>query len=426
MEILIYSFHVLVAVALILVSIARTRDVLHPYTLFTVVIVALLMSDFAIRGYAIETVGDVSFEYLYELQVLVIVFCLAACALAFWFTAFPTKGGVSDIRVRLSQPLPDHFLTGSMRIAWLILVLEILKRLHFSDWSIVDALVYSFGPRGTAPWLPRAGELGNLGDERAFLLPSSILMPLAGMFFGYVMVTSRRRVSAFGGLLFTTVLLVSEGSRTPVVAVLGATGLFVLLRGRATLASYFVLSVIALSIALATSLMYFLRAEGFVQLLDNPSSDVGFAYNQDDNYRQALLSFERAISTPERWDPWRFAYAVVAHPIPRAVWERKPALLADYWGNYKNEWTTTSFVGELVAMFGLVGGLIASLIVAICVYVLLRAAHRLLAEPGGIILYLLIALYGYMVLRSLLNISQFAYLPAAAFVVHWLLNRRSP
>jgi oligosaccharide repeat unit polymerase len=418
MELLVYLLHISVALALIITSIAYTRRITHPYTLFCVLVVALLMSDFAIRGYSAETTGDVSTEYVYELQLLIIGLSTAICVVAFALNR-------SDRASPPSAPvlLPRRFAKVAASIAWSIVILEVIKRLYFSDWSVTMALMYSIGPRGSAPWLPRAGELGNLGDEKIFLAPTIILMPLAGMLFGYLGVLSnKRRALSFAGLLITVTILVADGGRTPVVAVLGTTALVVLIHKRPSLRTYVGLAIVALLIAASTSVMFHFRSEGLVQLIEETAPEYQLTYHQDDNYRQALLSLERSLTTSERWDPWTFAYVIAVNPIPRALWPTKPALLADYWGNYKNEWTTITFVGELVAMFGFFGGLIASVIIAICVFQMISRAYRLVDEHGGVIVYLLIALYGYMVLRSLLNITQFIYLPAAALLIYGVLK----
>jgi oligosaccharide repeat unit polymerase len=419
MDLLVYLLHISVALVLIAISVAYTRRIIHPLTLFSVLIVALLMSDFAIRGYSPQTTGDVSREYLYELQLLIIALCTAI-----WAVAFALSG-------EHSRPLNElimwpRFAKRAMTIGWVIVLLEVVKRLYFSDWSAVLAVMYSIGPRGSAPWLPDAGELGNLGDKRSLLTPTMIVMPFAGMLFGYLLVTWRQwRALSLAGLLSTVAILVADGTRTPVVAVLGASGLFVLIHLRSSARRHLALLSVAFLIAASTSAMVLFRSKGLAQLVEGSPPEYTLTYSQDDNYRQSILALERALVTSERWDPWVFAYAVAVSPVPRAFWPTKPALLGDYWGNYKNEWTTITFVGEFAAMFGIWGGSLASLIVAACVFAMIRRAYRLADRQGGMIVYLLIALYGYMVLRSLLNITQFIYLPAAALLLYALLVPRS-
>src|SRR5687768_12179618 len=76
MESIIYLLHVSVAAGLLAISVSRTRRIPHPYVLFSLVIVGLLMSDFSVRGYAPETVDEVSTDYLYELQLVFVGLCL--------------------------------------------------------------------------------------------------------------------------------------------------------------------------------------------------------------------------------------------------------------------------------------------------------------------------------------------------------------
>jgi oligosaccharide repeat unit polymerase len=304
-----------------------------------------------------------------------------------------------------------------------MLFVEWGKRLYFSDGSIEAAVLSSFGPRGGAPWISRRNELGNLGDQFAFLDITNIVLPLAGVLFAYILTMTRvMRSICLGGWLVVLTTLIADGNRTPVVAVLGMSALFYVLREKRwawRLAGAAILAIVA---AAATSAMYLFRSEGWGQLAEGGGDSYHIMYHQDDNYRQALLALERSLNTNERWSPLEFAYVIAVNPIPRAMWSEKPALLADYWGNYKNEWTTITFVGELVAMFGFWAGIALSVPIALLAYLVISASARLLERPGGLIVYMLMALYGYMVLRSLLNISQFIYLPAAALAALWILS----
>jgi hypothetical protein len=127
-----------------------------------------------------------------------------------------------------------------------------------------------------------------------------------------------------------------------------------------------------------------------------------------------------AMTTPERWSAIEFFYTVAVNPIPRFFWPGKPILLADFWGNYKAEWITISFLGELVAMFGVILGLVLSIVAALLVYFMLRRASTLISAPCGVIVYFSFVLYGYMILRSLFNITGFMYLPFFSLATLWL------
>jgi hypothetical protein len=174
--------------------------------------------------------------------------------------------------------------------------------------------------------------------------------------------------------------------------------------------------------ALILSLMYGFRSVGYLDASDDVQYEL--AYHQDNNYYRAVNAMHLAATTSERWDPIPFAVATVVNPIPRAIWSSKPALLADYYGNYKTEWQTISFIGELIAMFGLVGGIVASVTFGVLVYWLIAASLFALRWPAGIILYMILVLYAYMVMRSILNLSQYVYLPAFALFVFWVMSIR--
>jgi len=429
MELIVYALNLAAAIGMLSASILIRRSLLHPHVLFATILVGLLMSDFAIRGYDLETVGDVPSEHIYELQIVLVAICLILWLLTH-VLSHPVRRGMRDTFTIGHKVAPSRsFSLAAILLSLTIILLEWSKRLYFSDWSLESAALNSIGPRGSAPWLSRVNELGNLGDQLAVLSLTGIVLPFPGILLGYVFVTSKvMRLVCIGGWLVVIATLVADGGRTPVIAVLGTTALFYVLWEKNTARKLVAVAVISGMALAGTSAMYLFRAEGLAQLAEGSEITFQLTYHQDDNYRQTLLALDRSLVSNERWDPMEFLYVIVVNPIPRAIWPGKPALLSEYWGNYKNEWTTITFIGELVAMFGFWLGVALSIPIALLVYVAISSYASQLHKPGGVVVYMLIALYGYMVLRSLLNISQFIYLPAAAIAAIGVLNwiTRSP
>jgi oligosaccharide repeat unit polymerase len=284
------------------------------------------------------------------------------------------------------------------------------------------AVSASLGAYGSWPW---ESAYGNLGDETFVYSLIGMLLPASGLAFAYFVQTGRgqRRAWAIIGYVAVLALLAADGKRTPALFVLAGHGVFYLTGTRSALRKILVLSAIAIVGVALASAMYLFRVGGMGQVISGDSEGYELVYHQDDSYYKSVRALHIAGSSNERWDPVVFLYTTVVNPVPRFLWPNKPALLQEYWGEYKDYWVTISFVGELVAMFGPVVGVILSIIVAWGLFALLRRTFLLTVEPGGIIVYLAVALYCYMVMRSLLNITQFIYLPAFTYLI-FLAQRR--
>lgn len=379
----------------------------------------MFMSDFLVRGYAIETITSIPRSDLIQYQIAVLLVCIAVAlgplvGMAPWREAN---------RTRRSLWLVDgRYLNYLGIFAWCLLALEVLKRLYTTDWSWSEAIIASLAPYGSWPW---ESALGNLGDQRFIFALISMLLPLSGLVLAYFVQTkcSWQRVPWLFGYIAVLALLLADGKRTPLLFVLGCHGVFYLVSAATVMRKVMVLGAVLVASVTLASAMYLFRVGGMGQIISNEGEGYEIVYQQDDNYYQTLHAINIATTTSERWDPVDFFYATAVSPIPRYFWPNKPALLQDYWGNYKDYWVTISFVGELVAMFGPILGLILAVIVGWVLYILLWRTYALTVEAGGIIVYLIVALYSYMVMRSLLNITQFMYLPAFAYAI-FLVQRR--
>jgi len=68
-------------------------------------------------------------------------------------------------------------------------------------------------------------------------------------------------------------------------------------------------------------------------------------------------------------------------------------------------------------MFGPLLGPLLTIPIAICLYFVLRHLSLMLNNAFDFMIYMTFALYVYMVLRSLLNISQFIYMPLSLLLL---------
>jgi oligosaccharide repeat unit polymerase len=296
-------------------------------------------------------------------------------------------------------------------IAWLLLLAEILKRLAAVGWHLETAISQTMGPRGGRAW---QSKLVFVGDDTFFYVLIGAVLPFAGLIFAYALVYLRgwQRIRATIGLIIVLALLISSGDRTPTLFVLGSLILFVMharwsLWLRSTLAA-----AILLSGAMAVSIMYLYRGEGLSHLLaDDSKATASLVYHQDDSYYRALVAIDMSGRTSQRWDWGSFFAAALVNPIPRYFWPEKPILPKNFWGAYKSYWITITYLGELAAMFGPWGVSILGVVFGVGLFLLLGWSARALNRETGILFYLVMALYVYMVMRSLLNLSQFIYLP---------------
>jgi hypothetical protein len=419
---IIYYLYWITAVVLLVGSFMRFRHYLHPHVAFTVIVVVMFFSDFLVRGYDDQSLQGIADHDLaaYQLEILAAVVVMVGAAFI--------MGERWQIRKSQNDGLIQALLPWQKRIALFfglgILALDFWKRFYLSDWSLTDAVLNSFAPYGIAPW---NYSTGFLGDDKVFFQLIRTAMPLAGLLFGLLFLASRSLVKwlYLFAVVVVILLLTGEGPRTPVVIVIaGFIGLH--WQSDSTIKrKILVVAIGALVIALLTSLIIQNRAEGLAQVYAGETGNIAaIEYSQDDSYYRAIRALSLSNQGEPQWDPNYFLYVIVVNPIPRFIWSDKPALQEDYYGEYKEEWVTISFMGELVAMFGRWLGLMFSVVIGILLFLLIGRSSKLLNKQGGLIMYGLILLYVYMVMRSLLNISQFVYLPGFGFVAYYMLNHR--
>lgn len=416
MATLVYVLHWLFFISAIAFSWKRSRAVLHPHFIFTSIICIQLV-DFLVRGYDDGNLRYIPDGNVYDFQIIILTI--------FAITIILTSMLRSPRLEMWSRNAGRHLHVGpKVRIVILLLVVGLVladayKRFSTVDWSMSEVVRQSLMPRGQRDW----DQLQYAGN---FLFAiTTILLPLAGIAAGYLTAAGSilLRLIAFLSITFILLVLVTNGSRTPVVVVLASTCLFWYLKQRTTVMRVMAIVVAAGAIAISTSLMFLYRSYGFISDRVQVNQEFNLIYHMDDSYYRAILAYDYADSGAAQWDPLFFFYTIIVNPIPRAIWPSKPLLTSDFYGGYKLDYVTNLFLGEMVAMTGVYGTIIFSPIVGLLLYFILFRAQKLIRMPMGLAAYLLFALYVYMCTRSLLNLTHFLYLPAFTAVAVMLLRR---
>jgi oligosaccharide repeat unit polymerase len=390
----------------------------------------MFFSDFLARGYDDKNISAIIDEEVYFYQ-LIILAALSVIYVVTYSLCKKRKGRpqlklVNSVKYffanRKNQKISNYFFW----IAWLILALEVLKRLYFVDWSFNEFIITSFGSRHYRPW---ASSAGPLGDGKFLFALIGIIFPLSGLILSssFLIFTRTRKYLSALGYIIVLLLLMGAGSRTPVVLLI-AYPLFLYLKLSKSLAKQLVAFLITfILVFLSTSLIYNYRDKGFVSpnnlaLSNQPAiSQPAIVYNQDDSYYRAIRTIDIVYKTDERWDVLPFLGASLLNFIPRYFWPGKPILDENYWGSLKLYYVTITFIGESVALFGVSYGWLMSIFIGLTLFLFLHKLYIRIVNPYDFLLYILGAIYVYMVFRSLLNISQFIY----AIVLFYILLKVS-
>jgi oligosaccharide repeat unit polymerase len=419
-----YLLNVFIGFALLAWSWFTFRDELHPQFLTTVALFVMFFLNFITTGYEDVAIVGVPGGEMPGYQATIMFVCVAIVALSMLISRlFPLPADRSRAAViaRSTSHSERAFLLYAS-IAWAIVLVEILKRLYLSGWSVPSAVIYSLAPRGMTPW---GGQGSNLGNENFFYNIVKIVLPFAGLLLAYLIAHQKgmKRTISSVGFGVVMLLMITYGSRTPVVASLVGLALFLLYRPVSRIRKIVTTTGIFALTAVIVTTMFLFRSYGFLGAYE-AGLEYEAKYHQDNNYYSTLRALHIASSTSERLEPVKFAVTTAVNPIPRAFWPGKPALQADYFGNYKQEWETISFLGEWTAMFGPGAGPLLAVLCGVLIFLFMRESTRTLRWPGGLIVYMILILYSYMVMRSMQNAVNNAYLPAFAFLVYWMAFRK--
>ncbi|MER9969299.1 O-antigen polymerase [Mesorhizobium sp. M0060] len=396
----------------------RARNVLHPH-FFLTAILCVFLSDFLVRGYDDQNISSIDVRDVFSYQLII----LAIFALTIVPAAFVSNRKYEGLLEQLTAGIRMSRKVQSMILLMCtgLLLAEILKRLNSVGWSFGTVIEQSLQPRGLREW-----DIQSLQGNFFFSVLRSLL-PFAAIGFAYIGSASKSGtviVASFVLLLTSMAILITDGSRTPVVMVCTAFWFFWVLRYRNFAFRALLTAIVAVSVAALTSLMYLFRSFGYGTANTSEAREFAFTYHQDDSYYRALQAFHWSEISGESWNFFEFFYIILTNPIPRAIWPGKPTFDEAFWGGYKLSYVTNLYLGELVATVGIFGTVILGPVVGLLLYFMLFRSLLLLKYPMGIGAYLLVGLYVYMCMRSLANITLFLYLPAFAVLIVWFVGRR--
>lgn len=408
-----YLLHWIFVICAIVFSWVRSRHYLHPHFMFTLMLVVLL-SDFLVRGYNDKNLISIlrSDVYLYQIIILTI---LSAIVFTTSFVRSPR------IENRLLQFHMRLYIEPKIRrllyiIVLVLLAADILKRFSMANWSINEVVRQSLSVRGQRDW-DQAAYSGNF----VFSL-TTILLPLGAVALAYLIVVSRgiNRIVALTLFTLTIAVLVTNGSRTPVTISFASLAIFAMIKQRNLSIRIVTLSMIISIWITLISAMALYRATGY-QYANKPDFEIN--YHQDDSYYRAIFAYAYADRTGESWDPIFFTTAIIVNPIPRVIWPNKPLLTAEFFGGFKLDYVTNSFLGEIVAMTGVSFSILVAPLIGHLLYLIFFNAQRLFRYSVGLVAYLLVALYIYMCIRSLMGLVHYVYLPLFSVIIVIALNK---
>jgi hypothetical protein len=417
-DILMYGIHWAFAIGALLFSWnVSQRQFLHPHFMFTVML-CVFLSDFLVRGYTEDrTLIFIGREDVYRYQIMILtILTIIVCVTALF--QIPDRG-----RIAAQAIAGMRDVTGVRPAIYTVIIvllgLELLKRFSTVGWSLDEVISQSLNARGERDW-DQASYTGNF----LFALVQ-IFLPLGGIAAAYLSAGARGTglAASFGLFGMVLIILVTDGSRTPVAVSYAALALFWMLKQHNIRARLVPLTLSLIAMAATFSLMYLNRASGYHQQYDISQEAKTFelTYDQDDSIYRAIYAYAYSDQTGKSWDAIDFFFSIIVNPIPRAFWPSKPALDANFYDGFKLDYVTNMFLGEMVAMTGPVLSLIFSPLVGVGIYLFLFKALNMLNRPLGLVAYLLVALYAYQCMRSLPNLVMFCYMPGLAVLVSlWL------
>ncbi len=416
----IYWLHVLiVGLTLGTVGYTHRQNLLAPWPAFCIALTYSFYSDFLVRGYDDDIIGGIPNTDLVKYQLLVLSVYLVGigtASLQYRTTASRLAPELRDVRTHPGK---------CEAIAWTLAALDFGKRLFLTEWSFSDTMSQSFGPRGGNPW-----SSGNaLGDGTFIFGLTLILLPASGISFATLLTTRSTtygcRLRAIIGLTTVSALLFTYGSRTYFAVPI----LYTCIRYTYSTKSIFRRALawvgVALLISISFSVIFRYRSNGLRSYIET-GQDVDLVtpvYHQDDSYYRILYAAYVAEYSGTRLNAPLFIETVAVNPIPRYIWSSKPALLDDFWGDYKPYFVAITFFGELICLGGIWVALIAGSAFLTCLFAILNSGYSLIGRPLGLGIYFTVLLYVYQCMRSMMSITMSIYFPAGIILISIAMTR---
>lgn len=391
----------------------RYRDPLHPCMLWFMTMVAHLMGDYILMPGRSDVLAYLP-EHLTERYRLLVLLLVGGIWVVSLMALHPQRRtGYS------TQAIP----AGSARIlavAAMTLAAAtyaiILPLVGFNLEAFIQSLAAS---RGEKAW-----SVDGWVVTHPLMHLVHIFYTVAAALAGYAIVINRGswRFLAFGAFVATMPLVVTNGSRTLsfVVGGLIAAAAVRHLRGPARLGT---LVSVCIATILAVLIQQNTRAFGLASFPDQPGAVFQPNLHFDDTHSRLLQVIYLVDEHGKRWDPWQFFSQFVLNFVPRWFWPERPVLDQAFYGEIKLDYVTISVLGDLIACFGVTGGIVGFLAFALIAVSIMRYAYRQMERPLGDIIYLMLAFYIYSGTRAFHGLVAFFYIPFLAIGVALVARR---
>lgn len=415
-----YALHLAVVLAALIYAGSKQSFVrMSPGFIFTICLSYSFYSDFFVRAYDDPRMESLSSSQLLVYQGLILFVYIIGVAYALHRSNRWPYRNVSLVEQEESVPV---FLAEV--IGWFLIALELLKRVVACKGDLVLAVQASLAPRYQNPW---SSARGALGDNTWYYTITMFLLPVGGICFALVAADDKKgtlvRLRSCLGLAVVFGLLITYGSRTYAAMPILFLILRYLLSRRSSMRKLTMLTATTALLAVTFTFLVAYRSAGLGSVMDDNKEKQELKYHQDDSYYRLISAAYVSEYTGTKIDPYPFFLVILCNPIPRVIWENKPALFNDYYGDFKDYYVTITFLGELIAMFGVPIGCAAGILALMLCYHIIEWGFRMVPMPLGTGNYLIMIIYSYLCMRSLINISLSLYFVICVVFFSYLIRQ---
>jgi hypothetical protein len=328
------------------------------------------------------------------------------------YTRYRQPGGrrrlISDLGKRINLSFLLSFLLASCS-------LFLVVRLQSVGWSFTQLIVEFGQPRLVA-----------FSQTKSLLLPLTTNLLAASSIVSCLFLGNGKkifRILSISLIAFSLGLLFTTNSRTLVALPLLAVSWSYLISPSVLLRQKILLATsIALVLFIISEASLSFRATGLnATAVALRSPDV---YGYDAPISRFVDIYGLSKESQDHLSIDQLVLAAISNPVPRGIFPEKPDVTSSqFWKNYKPPHITITAFGEIFASSSPLGGFIYCIIYAI---LLAFAARFIISFPiwrGEPIAFLIACAYTYMALRSVLNLTQFIYIPAFAVLIIFLSTR---
>jgi hypothetical protein len=159
------------------------------------------------------------------------------------------------------------------------------------------------------------------------------------------------------------------------------------------------------------------RDYGLAVVGDAPLASLAPVVHFDDTHSRLIQAMYLVDEHGIRWDAEHFFTQLILNFVPRYFWPERPVLDQAFFGEIKLDYVTISALGDLVASFGMTGGMLGFAVFCIVALGGLRWTYRIADRPFGIVAHLWVAFYVYSAMRSLHGLVAFFYISFGGLIL---------